>query len=132
MSCSDLTDSDVETLKRFHAEQKWPYDFPDLDEQQFVVKRALHDDDGALVGGVVARKSVELYFLGDATWRTPRWRLEALKLMHEDMRVDLAKQEYTDGHCWLPPQVSKSFGKRLKKTFGWRKSTWDVYSRKVN
>ena len=132
MSCSDLQVADVARLKLMHSEQAWPYDFPDLDDAEFVVKRAVHDEDGNVVGAVIARKTVELYFLGDPQWRTPRWRLEALKLLHEGVRLELRKLGYSDGHCWIPPQVEKSFGRRLVNTFGWAASRWKCYSRRTN
>jgi len=104
---------------------------PDLLEPQFVSKRALYDENGAFVACVVARKTVELYFLGNQEWRTPRWRLEALKKLHEDMNGKLRTLGFTDGHVWLPPQVGKSFGKRLIKIFGWQANDWRCLSRKV-
>lgn len=115
----------------FHVEQSWSYDFPDLSQSEFVVKKAVRDEDGDVVGAVVARKTVELYFLGDPGWRTPRWRLEALKVLHEGVRMDLARLGYTDGHCWLPPEVKDGFMRRMVRMFGWQVNPWRCLSRKV-
>ena len=131
MCCEDFQDGDVEQLREMHKEQGWAYDFPDLDEAQFVVKKVIRDEGGELVGAVVARKTVEVYLLGNPTWRTPRWRLEALKVLHEGIRIELARQGYADGHCWLPPQVKEGFARRLMKMFGWQLNEWRCLSRKV-
>ena len=131
MSCEEVTDGAVESLKILHSQQGWEYDFPDLDAEEFVVKRAVYDEDGRVVGAVVARKTVELYFLGDPEWRTPRWRLEALKTLHEGVRIELARLGYSDGHIWIPPQVKRGFVRRLRKMFGWQDNNWQCLSRKV-
>jgi len=131
MCCEDLQRADIARLRLMHAEQQWPYDFPNLDAAEFVVKKVMHDEDGNVVGAVVARKTVELYFLGDSNWRTPQWRLEALKILHEGVRVELKRQGYSDGHCWIPPEVKDGFMRRMVKMFGWQLNEWRCLSRKV-
>jgi hypothetical protein len=129
MSCSDLTTAEIPVLAQMHQAQEWPYAFPDLEHEQFVTKRVLHDEDGGLVGCVVARKTVELFFIGNPQWRTPKWRMEALTMLHEDTRRELRERGYMDGHCWIPPQV-RNFGRRLKR-MGWSLNPWDCWSRET-
>jgi len=126
--CS-LTEREIPALQALHKEQEWPYPFPNLDQEQFISKRVLRDENGEFVGCVVARKTAELYLIGNPNWRTPKWRMEALKMMHNDMRQELRNQGYADGHCWIPPQV-KNFGRRLKR-LGWQLNPWDCWSRET-
>jgi hypothetical protein len=129
MSCRELTVGDIPVIHAIHEEQGFPYEFPHLEEPQYVAMRALEDEDGKFVGCVIARKTVEIFMIGNPGWRTPKWRLEALKMMHEDMRQELRKQGYADGHCWIPPQV-RNFGRRLKR-LGWSLNPWDCWSRET-
>ncbi len=129
MTCRDLQSADLPRLQELFAAQGFEYEFPDLQSAQFIVKRVLVDDNGVILGAIAARQTVELFLLADPTWQTPRWRLEALRLQHEDMRQQLAVRGIRDAHAWLPPQICRAFGRRLLKSFGWRKQMWDCYSR---
>lgn len=131
MRVRPLTEDDIPRLREIYDAQGWKYEFPNFFDPQFVVKAVLIDDTGAIVNAVCARQTVELYMLADNTWRTPHWRLEAVKKMHGVMSEALAMRGFTDAHCWLPPEIARSFGKRLARTFQWVKNTWPCYSREI-
>ena len=131
MRIRDLRPDDIPYIEQWHSESGFDYKLPDFDSPIFPVARVVVDEDDRPVQLVACRKTVEIFFLGDSEWRNPRWRLEALTQLHEDVRRELERLGYEDGHCWPPPQVEKSFGKRLSRLFGWVKSDWASYSRKV-
>lgn len=120
-----LTTSDSQRLRQLFAEQGFEYDLPDV--RMLVAAQGIEDDSG-LVQAVLARPTVELYFLGDGKWKTPAQRFEALRILHESMRRDLAAKGFSDAHVWIPPQ-KKSFVRRLMKTFGWTLPVWTNLTR---
>lgn len=130
MKVREVRPDDIPRLKEIYQQQGLPYDFPDLDAAQFLVKQVVVDGDDRAVLGVACRQTVELYLLIDSTWNTPRWRLEAFKAIHESVRLELVGKGIEDAHCWLPPQVSKSFGRRLQ-SFGYRVNKWLCLSRET-
>jgi hypothetical protein len=132
MTVRDVTASDETRLRELFRKQSFEYDFPDLEEPQFIAKRVICDADGTVVMAVAARRTVELFMLADPQWNTPRMRLEALKLIHDDMRKELTRLGVHDVHAWLPPQVARSFGRRLMRLFGWKRPLWTDFCAEVN
>jgi hypothetical protein len=123
--------SDDAALRAIHAEQGFDYPFPDLSEPQFVGLLVAVDENDVPVQAVLARKTVEVYFLGKTGWRTPAWRMEAITNLHLAMHNVLLAQGFTDAHAWLPPEVAKSFGRRLKQVFGWVESRWTCFAKEL-
>jgi hypothetical protein len=119
--------SDEPILRKLHAEQGFDYEFPDLTAFEAVLVAV--DENDLPVQAVAARKTVEVYMLGDPKWRTPAWRFDVLKLLHEGMHRLLLQKGFTDAHCWIPPVVDKAFGRRLVKQLGWVRSRWQSYCR---
>ena len=129
MMVRDYKSSDLPRLKELFASRGFEYTLPDFETGEFVVRRVITDDDGQIVNAVMGRKTVELFLLADGGWRTPRWRFEALRIIHEDVRSQLARLGYKDAHVWLPPTICKAFGRRLQKFFNWNPNPWPCYSR---
>lgn len=124
-------ESDFEVLKRIHETQGFEYDFPNLDESQFVVKAVLVDENDVPVQAVLARQTIELYMLSDSSRGTPGERLEWFSWLNVAVRTELKRQGYADVHAWLPPQVVKSFGRRLVRMFGFTESKWRCFWKAV-
>lgn len=120
-----IESKDLPRLKELFAQQGFEYDFPDL---RPMVGALAVEDEGVIVEAVMARPTVELYFLGDAKWRTPQMRMEALKVLHEAMRRELCGKGFEDAHVWIPPQ-KKSFVRRLMRNFGWTAPLWTNLTR---
>lgn len=127
MRIRNLESKDIPVLRRWHEESGFDYEFPDL--TKFEAVRVLVDENDVPIQAAAARKTVECYLLLDSTWRNPRWRLEGFRQLHEDTCRQLEHKGYTDLHCWLPPQIERSFGRKLQNLFGWIKSHWSSYSR---
>lgn len=117
---------DVPRMQEIFSQQGFDYEFPNV---RMMVAAQVLEEDGQIVQAVLARPTVELYFLSDGRWRSPRWRLEAFRRIHESMRRELVGKGVRDVHCWLPPEIAKSFGGRLMRDFGWTKPTWANFTR---
>lgn len=80
---------------------------------------------------IAARKTTEGFLLCDAEWESPAMRMEAIKMLHVAMAHDLEIKGYDDMNIWVPPQMEKSFGRRLMKSFGWTKQMWPSFAKNV-
>jgi hypothetical protein len=124
-----LEPEDYGRLRDLHRKQGFSYIFPSLYDPNFVEKWAFTDEGGSIVQCVLARRTVELYFLADPEYASPRWRYEAFRLLHEQMRLRLRIRGYADAHLWCPPALVKSFARRLRNGFGWLRNDWLCLSR---
>ena len=114
MNVRQCNSADQPRLKELFDSQGFTYQLPSLKE--FVAAQAV--DENGVVMAILARPTVELYMLSDPSWKTPAMRFEALRKLHESMRLELRGKGFRDVHVWIPPQ-KKSFVQRLKKSFGW-------------
>jgi hypothetical protein len=118
--------SDLEAVKRIHAQQKLGYELPDLEKPTFFI-RLVGEKDGKIVQAALAHLTAEVYFLIDHTEGTPQERhLDFLNM--QDVGRELA---YKPGgldqlHAFLPPQLERAFGKRLM-AHGWKKALWPCF-----
>lgn len=123
----DYKPSDEMVLRALHAAQGHSYPFPDINS--FVGVLVATDENDVPVMAVAARKTVEIYMLGDPNWRTPAWRMRMFSDLHNAMHAAIKALGFTDSHCWLPPSVEKAFGRRLERDFGWIKEKWNSWCR---
>ena len=95
-----------------------------------VVKRVM-EGDGEVRAVALLRLTAEAFLLMDGQWRSPAWRWEMLKQLHEDVRHKADCLLLDDVFCAMPPKVDKAFGNRLR-TLGWEKErNWAVYSTRI-
>jgi len=117
--------SDEPILRAIHKAQGFDYEFPDLGRFEGVLVST--DENDSPIQAIAARKTVEMYFLGDPNYRTPRWRMAHFAALHEEMHKFLLDRGYTDVLAFIPPEIVKSFGKRLQRTFGWVPGRWQHF-----
>lgn len=125
MKVRQVESLDWPRLRQLFEAQGFDYELPSRDE--FVAGHAI--DDNGIPMAILARPTVELYMLADPNWKTPQWRFEALRKLHESLRLELRAKGFRDVHVWLPPQKEKSFGRRLMRSFGWNQPLWKCFSR---
>lgn len=130
MTIRPLEARDIPKLRQMYEAQGFDYQFPDLAAPEFVNVMVL-EEDGSLVLAIASRKTVETYLWIERGWKTPGWRQEAFMQLHLAAHKAVKEMGFRDAHCWLPPQVAKSFGRRLQRVFGWKKSIWDVFSKEL-
>ncbi|HLV96774.1 MAG TPA: hypothetical protein VKS44_16395 [Candidatus Acidoferrales bacterium] len=124
--------SDLDALRRMHAQQNFDYDFPDLADPLFLSKLVVEDDSGRPVMASLARLTCEMYLLFDPKAGTPRERYARLIALHVAGERDLLTRGLEDAHAWLPPSIAKRFGRRLA-ALGWiRDDAWTPYCRRLS
>jgi hypothetical protein len=122
---------DEPVLRAMYEQMGFDYVLPELEGRDFVSVWVAVDETDAPVMALAARKTVEMFMLADQRWKTPGWRMEAFSELHFACHQDVLRQGFTDAHCWLPPQVVKSFGRRLKRYFGWVESKWKCFAKEL-
>ena len=115
MKVRQAESADFPRIQQLFEQQGFAYQLPD--RREFVAGQVVEDEHGVVMA-ILARPTVELYMLADPTWKTPAMRFEALRKIHESMRLELRAKGFHYVHVWIPPQ-KKSFVQRLKKSFGW-------------
>ena len=118
MTVRDLNFIDWPIIERLHAASGFDYELPDPNKEAFAAMKLVVDGTRP-VGAALARMTVEIYGFCDPEWGTPAMRLEMLRLLHREISAEMAKQKIRTAHAWLPPQLAKSFGRRLKRLFHW-------------
>jgi len=77
------------------------------------------------------RLTAEAYLLLDPDAGSPREKWESLLALHEVTRRDALARGLEDVHAWLPPAITKKFGKRLTR-LGWvRDDEWTPYCKRL-
>lgn len=130
MTVRPLKPEDIPQLQAIYEEMGFDYSFPDLLSPEFVDVTVL-EDGGRPIMAIASRKTVEAYLFMDKSWGTPAWRQEGFMQVHLAAHKAIKALGFRDAHCWVPPQIVRSFGRRLERVFGWRKSAWDVFSREL-
>jgi hypothetical protein len=131
---------DLEGLRRIHAAQGFGYGFPDLRNPLFLTKLVLARDEGqnkpedgqGIVGAALLRVTAEAYLLLDPAAGSPRERWNWLLELQQATERDAWARGLEDVHAWLPPEISRRFGKRLTR-MGWvRDDAWTPYCKRLN
>lgn len=127
MLIRQFTDDDLQALKRMHSRQGFEYAFPDVSDPIFVSKLVLEDDDSRIAMASLARLTCEMYLMLDSSLGTPQDRFLRITALHGAGERDLVSRGLDDAHAWLPPEISRRFGKRLE-ALGWvRDDKWTPY-----
>jgi hypothetical protein len=137
MQVRDLKYWDWPQIEHWHRQSEFGYplpvppnfvELPDksgfLPGEAFAAMKLVSDGERP-VGAALARMTVEIYGFSDPEWGTPAMRLEMLRVLHQAIAAEMKKQRIRTAHAWLPPQIAKSFGRRLKKLFRWNEPAAD-------
>jgi hypothetical protein len=124
------SDEDLGALRHMHAKQGFDYEFPNLSDPLFVAKLVAEEPDGEPVMAALARLTCETYLLMDPEVGSPRERYGQIKQLEVAGEEHLRRCGLTDAHAWLPPEISKGFGRRLR-ALGWvRDDRWTPYCKR--
>ena len=142
MRVREYRQSDLAQLRAIHAAQGFDYKLPDLGNPLFVTKLVLAGQNGSsggaataqaetILGAALLRLTAEAYLLLDPRAGTPRERWQWLLALHAATERDAWQRGLEDVHAWLPPPITKKFGKRMER-LGWmRDDAWTPYCKKL-
>ena len=116
MRTRPLEESDKEVLDRLADQTGFSY--PNLDDPLIEAVEIVVDSEGIPIMAAVAKRLVETY-LYVSPGQSPAVQIEALALLHESLAQRLRELRYNSCEAFLPESVSKKFGRRLERTFGW-------------
>jgi hypothetical protein len=120
------SEQDLSRIQAIHRRQGLAYELPDLDDPIFFSKTVL-EHEGEVIMAVAARMTAEVYLLVDPEAGTPAERWVRFQKLHRAVETDVLRHGLDDAHCWLPPELSKSFAKRLAR-LGWvRDDKWTPF-----
>jgi hypothetical protein len=128
---------DLDTVRRMHSQQGFDYPFPDLDDPIFISKLVVEEENGRVVMASLARLTCEMYLFVDQRdidgedvlprAGQSRARYARLIALHRAGEQYLLDRGLDDAHAWIPPPISRSFGRRLQ-ALGWiRDDSWTPY-----
>jgi hypothetical protein len=121
---------DLAQLEQLHRAQGFEYEMPDLSDPLYFIK-LVGEQDGKIVNAGIAHLTAEIYFLADPNAGTPRQRFDNFLTMHEaGCEAAYRTGGLSDLHAWLPPEVARPFGRRLRK-LGWRRPLWTSFVKEL-
>jgi hypothetical protein len=142
MRVREYRESDLAQLRAIHAAQGFDYKLPELGNPLFVTKLVLTEENGTpggattaqaetILGAALLRLTAEAYLLLDPRAGTPRERWYWLMALHAAAEHDAWQRGLEDVHAWLPPPITKKFGKRMER-LGWvRDDAWTPYCKRL-
>jgi len=123
---------DMDEVRRIHGLCGFDYVLPDFSGKEFFSGRVVQDRNGIGMAAFL-RLSAEAFLIADPQWKTPAWRMEALRQIQAICTGDARNAGVAEVEAWIPPEIESKFGKRLVK-MGWQRARdgWKSYSFPVN
>jgi len=128
MHLRPLRDSDIPVLREMHAASGYAYDFPDLNGGMFEACAVVVDEQDKPIMAAAAERILQLYLFGGEG--NPAVKLAAVRMLHDGLRPTLRQRGYQEANAFLPPQICKRFGRRLKQIFSWVEN-WPSFSVRI-
>jgi hypothetical protein len=125
----DYSPSDFEAIRAIHEQTSINYQFPDINQPLFLVKKVL-EVDGVVRAAGGAYIEAEMYlWMDNSDWAYPEEKMEAVKLLDKTVLAETWLKGIDCGVLYLPPGMER-FGKRLED-LGWSKPRdgWTAYSK---
>lgn len=132
MIVREYEEADLAKIESLHRDSGFRYELPDFSSPQFFSRRVVSDESGIAMAGFL-QLTAQTFLVCDPRWRTPAWRMEALRQLHAACHRDAAEQGVAEVNAFLPPIISSKFGRRLKK-LGWNfyeGEEWKCFSFRV-
>ena len=127
MTIRPFRPSDIPSLRQMYELSGFGYEFPDLRGPLMESVMVVVDENDIPLAACAAERLVQLYlFMDDG--QHPEANLRFIKGLHESMAKALSSKGYSSAEAFLPPQVERSFGRRLIRMFGWRPN-WNSLAR---
>ena len=123
------TSADYPAILELFNKLSWDYKFPDIDE---LVDIQVVVDDNDVIQMVLAGKQVVEYnlLINPESNLTPFEKWEYLKTILNLSFANVKKSGFKQVFAFLPPELSKSFGRRMLK-IGATLYTWPVFGKDI-
>jgi hypothetical protein len=115
MIVRDYEDNDFESLKKIHIESGMDYEFPNLNDPLFFVKKVVLDDEGKVIGCCVLRLEAETYLM---TSGTPKMKIKEIDALTPEVENEAWMKGLSNLKATMPNWMSDKFSKKLNK-LGW-------------
>lgn len=125
MTVRPLKASDIPLIEESYRKLGFSYEMPDLNGSAIEYASVVVDSEDQPVMAFAAERILQSY-LFPIREMYPAAKLSAVRMLHEAGAIDLRAKGYHELNAFLPPEVEKSFGKRLSRTFGWARN-WVSY-----
>lgn len=122
---------DDAAIREIHARMELDYELPNL--EKMASKLVFEDDQGKVRMAIYLRPTVEAYMFVDEREEFASKTEQAKELwsrflcLHRASLKDALAKGMDDVYCFLPPELEKSFSRRLKK-LGWFRP-WAAFCR---
>lgn len=128
MQVRELRKSDIPMLLAMHKRSGYAYEFPPITSPMFEVCLVVVDDEDEVIAACLSERIAQLYLICGRFSR-PSSGQAAIRMLHETMQPKLAELGYRAVDAYLPPDIDRSFGRRLMRSFGWVRNEWRSYSK---
>lgn len=129
MTAQTLTPEQYRAARELHGKAGMDYKLPDLDSPLLIVKKAVTDETGKLLGFCVLRLTAECMLLLDPDQR-PEEKMEVMTALSPSVIGEAYAHGLDDVVSALPNDVETRFAKRLRE-LGWNRDRdgWHHWSR---
>jgi hypothetical protein len=117
---------DYARLREIHERSGLKFPLPDLDSPMTEAVEVVVDEQGEIMLAAIAVRTAEIVLLAPKGQLHPVVKMEGIRLLHSAIRDTICPKGYAEGFAFCPPQIAKSFGRHLKKWFGWQ-TCWSAY-----
>lgn len=131
MIAETLAPEQYEQAIELHQKMGMDYQLPNLESPLLLVKKAVKDNSGNLLGFCVLRLTAECMLLVDPDLR-PDSKMEVMTALSPSVIEEAYAQGLDDLMAAIPEDVETRFQKRLKE-LGWDKDRrgWNLWSRSL-
>src|ERR1700675_3459529 len=129
MIVREYEDADLDRIEEMHKRSGLKYPLPSMDD---LFSRRVVESDGKVGMVSLLKLTAEAYLICDPEWRTPAWRMEALRQIQDVANDDAKQRGVVEAVAFVPPGIEKTFRRRLER-MGWsrNKPSWKSYWKAV-
>lgn len=122
-----MEERDIPAIEAIHAAAGYKFPLPDLRSEMMEGAEVVVDELDTPIMAAAAKRGVELYlFCAPGGSMHPTVKMEAVRMLHESLRDTIVSKGYTEGYACVPPEIERSWGRKLKRIFGWDRA-WSSY-----
>jgi len=129
MTIRQAVPEDYDQILEIYQKLGFDYNLPGFESFEDI--QIICDESGKIQMCLAAKKEISYYLLMDPECNlNPFNKWEYLKMIINNSFETLKKKGFNMVFCWVPPELEKSFGKRLMK-LGGKKFTWPCFGREI-